>query len=227
MKHNAKLLVATIAISLVLQASPVAAEPESLKSLSAQWWQWALSIPTAQNPLLDTTGANCMVGQRGSTWFLAGLFGGGAPIIRNCTVPDNVELFLPVVNSVNLNAPNVCGQGPANISVAELRAGAAPFIDGSLNLLVELDGKPIRSRRAQSRVFAAALPEDNIFDAPCESAGGVPAGIFSPAIDDGFYVQLDSLKAGQHMLHIHAENPSAGFVMDVTYNLSVKRVLTK
>jgi hypothetical protein len=227
MKYKAKLLAAAVVISLGLQVTPVAAESDSLSALTARWWQWALSIPTSQNPLLDTNGVNCMVGQHGSTWFLAGLFGGGAPIIRNCTVPDNVRLFFPVVNSVNLNSPNVCGQGPVNISVADLRAGAAPFIDGSLNLLVELDGKPVRNKRAQSKVFAAALPEDNIFDAPCESAGGVPGGIFSPAIDDGYYAQIESLKPGAHTLHIHAENPSAGFVLDVTYNLSVKRALHK
>jgi hypothetical protein len=227
MKHKATLFLATVATSLGLQASPVAAESESVKSLSAQWWQWALSIPTAHNPLLDTTGAHCMVGQRGSTWFLAGLFGGGGPIIRNCTVPDNVSLFVPVVNSVNTNTPNICGQGPIDVSVADLRAGAAPFIDGSINLLVEIDGKPVRSRRVQSKVFAAALPEDNIFDSPCASLGGAPGGVFSPAIDDGYYAQIDGLKAGPHTLHVHAENPSAGFVLDVTYNLTVKSALLK
>ena len=220
-------LIASLALAFALaaHANPTSAESEGLKALSAQWWQWALSIPSAQNPLFDTTGEKCMVGQRGSTWFLAGLFGGGAPVIRNCTVPDNVNLFLPVVNSVNLNSPNICGQGPVDISVADLRAGAAPFIDGSINLLVEVDGKPIKHlRRVQSKVFAAALPEDNIFDPPCASLGGVPVGIFSPVIDDGVYAHLGSLKAGSHTLHIHAENPSAGFVLEVTYNLNVTHV---
>ena len=73
----------------------------------------------------------------------------------------------------------------------------------------------------QSKAFAAALPEDNIFDSPCASLGGVPAGILSPAIDDGVYAHIGALKAGVHTLHIHAENPSAGFVLEVTYNLDV------
>ena len=224
MKRNALQILTLAAIGLCLMANTTLATADSdgLKSLTAQWWQWALSIPTSQNPLLDTTGEKCMVGQRGSTWFLAGLFGGGGPVIRNCSVPDNVRLFVPVINSVNLNVPNICGQGPVDISVADLRAGAAPFIDGSINLLVEVDGKPLKHlRRVQSRVFAAALPEDNIFDSPCASLGGVPAGIFSPAIDDGVYAHISALKAGPHTLHIHAENPSAGFVLEVTYNLSV------
>ena len=46
----------------------------SWKQLSAEWWQWVLSVPTSVNPLLDPTGGNCMIGQRGATWFLAGAF---------------------------------------------------------------------------------------------------------------------------------------------------------
>lgn len=230
MNCNARSTVTMITVGLViaLQANFAAAEADDFKALSAKWWQWALSIPSSQNPLLDTSGDKCMVGQSGATWFLAGLFGGGGPIIRNCTVPDNVHLFFPVVNSVNLNSPNMCGQGPANISVADLRAGAAPFVDGLLNLLVEVDGKPLQHlRRVQSKVFAAALPEDNIFDPPCATLGGVPTGILSPVIDDGVYAYIGSLKPGSHTLHIHAENPSAGFILEVIYNLNVKHVSLK
>jgi hypothetical protein len=111
---------------------------------------------------------------------------------------------------------------------AQLRARSAPFIDGSINLLVEVDGKPVKHlRRVQSKVFAVVLPEDNIFDSPCASLGNVSAGVFSPAIDDGAYVHLRSLKPGAHVVHIHAENPFAGFALDVTYNLSVTHVSTK
>ena len=54
------------------------AAPGPLSELTAEWWQWAASIPDvpdAPNPTSDTTGASCMVGQRGSIWFLAGLGG--------------------------------------------------------------------------------------------------------------------------------------------------------
>ena len=95
MLQNKLLVTLTLGFALAAQTNPASAESDGLKSLSAQWWQWALSIPSSENPLLDTTGEKCMVGQRGSTWFLAGLFGGGAPVIRTCTVPDNVNLFFP------------------------------------------------------------------------------------------------------------------------------------
>ena len=219
-------LLATMALGLSLTMHPTLASAESggFSRLSAQWWQWALSIPPLQNPLLDMTGENCMVGQRGPTWFLAGVFGGGGKVTRNCTVPDNVSLFFPVVNSVNFNSPNICGFGPEDQSVAVLRRDAAPFIDGSINLLVEVDGNRVKHlRRVQSKVFALTLPEDNLFDAFC----AVPGGVYSPSVDDGVYVHLGALKPGAHVVHIHAENPSAAFFLDVTYMLTVKHVSLK
>jgi hypothetical protein len=127
---------------------------------------------------------------------------------------------------VNIDAPSVCGQGPDSVPVEDLRAANAAFIDGATTVSVEVDGEPIGTlQRVQSNVFEVALPEENIFDAPCISFGGVPAGIYSPAVDDGFYVQLEPLDVGNHTLHIHAENPSAGFTLDVTYNLTVGAVV--
>src|SRR5258708_978188 len=66
-------------------------DSESFKKLSAEWWQWALSIPTSVNPLLelepkDPKEERCMIGQRGSVWFLAGVFGASAAT-RTCSVP--------------------------------------------------------------------------------------------------------------------------------------------
>ena len=36
-----------------------------------------------------------------------------------------------------------------------------------------------------------------------------------------------TLNVGSHSLHIHAENPSQGFTLDVTYNLTVVPVVQK
>jgi hypothetical protein len=221
--------IVAIGLGLIMPLNMAFADSDSFKTLSAEWWQWALSIPTSKNPQLDTTGRNCMVGQRGSIWFLAGVFGGGTTT-RTCSVPTDNAIFFPVINSVNFNTPNVCGQGADNISVEDLRASSAAFIEGATNLLVEVDGKAINTlRRVQSQVFEVALPEDNVFDAPCTSSGlgNVPAGIYSPSVDEGFYVKLNPLKKGNHTLHFHAENPSQKVVQDVSYNLTVVPVLSQ
>jgi hypothetical protein len=191
--------------------------------LGADWWQWALSAPTAHNPLLDTTGADCAVGQHGNLWFLAGVFGGGT-VTRSCTIPKNKNIFFPLANQVNFNTPNVCGQDGNDIPVDTLRAGSAAFADGVIHLSAELDGQALTDiERLQSKVFTVTLPEDNVFDAVCIGLGlgDVPGDKYKPAVDDGFYLQLDRLSPGSHTLHFHAENPSQGFAVDVTYHLTV------
>jgi hypothetical protein len=129
-----------------------------------------------------------------------------------------------VINFVNIDTPNVCGQG-ASIPVKDLRAVAAAYIDGAANLSVTIDGRNVKNmRRIKSEVFAVTLPEDSLFDAPCGGPGTVPSGVLAPAIDDGFYAQVNGLKPGAHVVQIHAENPSAFFTLDVTYNLDVVAV---
>jgi hypothetical protein len=52
-------------------------------------------------------------------------------------------------------------------------------------------------------------------------------GVFSPAVDGGFYVLLDPLSVGHHTLHFHAKNAGRArkFEVDVTYNITVVPVL--
>ncbi|MFL6465933.1 MAG: hypothetical protein ACJ73N_16180 [Bryobacteraceae bacterium] len=208
-------------LSLLTPIQQMSADSDFHSRMSDEWWQWATSIPTPVNPLLDVTGENCMVGQHGPVWFLAGSFGAAGPVTRNCSVPDDKLLFFPVVNFININTPNVCDQ--PDMSVRELRQQAADFIDGVTNVSAELDGELIKHvRRTRSRVFAVTLPENNIFDTP--DVCNVPAGVYSPAVDEGFYVSLSPLKAGAHTLHFHAENPDQKFTQDVTYNLTVVHV---
>src|SRR5262245_34860597 len=108
------LAIIAIGLGLLMPLNRAFANSTSFKQLSAQWWQWALSIPTDVNPQTDGTGEDCMVGQRGEIWFLAGILGGGT-VTRTCSVPAGKSLFFPLVNSVNFDSPNVCGQGPENI----------------------------------------------------------------------------------------------------------------
>jgi hypothetical protein len=222
MKSNTRRFITIVAIGSGLMLplnTAIAQTPDQ----TAEWVEWALSIPTSVNPQTDTTGGNCMVGQRGSIWFLAGVFLGGTGT-RTCSVPADKVLFFPVADSFNINTPKVCGQGPKNLTVAQLRAASAAFIDGVTSKSVKVDGQPVANiPRISSKVFEVALPENNVFDAPCIAAGlgNVPAGIYSPAVDDGFYVVLGPFQAGKHTVRFSAQNPSQNFVEDVTYNLTV------
>jgi hypothetical protein len=212
-------LIGTLAIAFgCVAAAPAAAQQlgsnDSLKELSAQWWQWALSIPAATNPVYDTNGQYCMVGQRGPVWFLAGTFT-GLPTQRTCSVPEGVDLFFPVVNQAFYNSPG-CGQPNSDISVKEQRAIIAPVIDSATNLSVKLDNAPVGNlHRVRSVVFPTYLP----------NGAGCPAGVYSPSVDDGIYVRLERLSVGQHHLSIQGMVP--GFMVDVFYTLNVVRTLTK
>src|SRR5215831_13044763 len=99
-----------VSLLLAVAALPAAADQSNVSpdGLGAQWQEWALSIPTSVNPTIDATGNNCMVGQQGSIWFLAGFYFGGSAT-RTCSLPGDKFLFFPVINAVNINAPNVCG----------------------------------------------------------------------------------------------------------------------
>jgi hypothetical protein len=216
------------AVSGEARADTATSTPGPLSALTAEWWQWALSIPAGQNPQTDSSGQYCMIGQRGSVWFLGGVFSGG-PAERTCSVPEGVTLFFPIINEVNVNVTNVCGQPPESEPVKDLRQMSKAFIDAVplTSVKVQVDGKNAPFRRFQSQVFAAALPEDNVFDAECSGAGGLPAGIYSPAVDDGFYVTLGPLTPGKsHTIHFQAKQPSQP-TTDVTYHLTVVPVFLK
>lgn len=218
-------------IGLILPAQLALADDDRspfLPALTAQWWQWALSIPTDQNPQLDSTGQYCMVGQRGELWFLAGTFNGDT-VTRACSVPEGTTLFFPIVNAINVNSPNVCGSPPGNEPVKDLRSSSKTTIDGATDLSIQVDGRPANKlmQRVQSQVFAVALPTDNLFDAPCGGPGTVPPDVYSPSVDDGYYVTLGPLKRGPHTIHFQAVAGPGGANEDITYKLTVVPVLTK
>jgi len=134
--------------------------------------------------------------------------------------------FFPIANVINFNTPNVCGQDANNIPVRTLRQLSADFLAGVTTVSAELDGRRLgQVRRIRSQVFAVSAPEENIFDTACGTSG-LPADVYSAAVDDGFYVLLPPLDSGPHTLHFRALNPDpkAGFTQDVTYHLDVKQV---
>jgi hypothetical protein len=214
----------------VVFADPVALPP--LPVLTAQWWQWSLSIPTSVNPSEDPTGQNCMVGQRDDVWFLAGIFSGGSAT-RTCSVPEGATLFFPAVSFVDFNTPN-CPPGTQNKTAKQLQAEIQPAINNIHDVSVTIDGQDVKKtllRRVQSEPFELAFPTENLFgpDA-CGPGAPLAAGIYSPAVDGGDYVSVSPLSRGTHTIHFHAESDSNFFghvAQDVTYNLTVVPISLK
>jgi hypothetical protein len=84
-------------------------------------------------------------------------------------------------------------------------------------LKASLDGQAIAidksTYRAQSPAFGLLLLDHNLL--------GLGAGVYHPAVADGYYVLLAPLSRGSHVLKFGGVDGS-GFVQDVTYHLMVK-----
>lgn len=189
---------------------------------SVAWWQWALSIPTPSNPLLDQTGANCSVGQSDPVWFLAGLWSGSGTVTRSCMVPSGTALFVPLFNvecdttppdpippdqCPGLLAPIFAGLSGLEadvdgVAIAGLTTAGCPQVQGTVFVPVQ------PSYCVGSGTYAIAVPNDNIY------GPGVPAGTYQ-AVNEGVYLLLAPLGVGAHTIHF--ATPS----MDVTYHITV------
>jgi hypothetical protein len=182
---------------------------------SVEWWQWAFSMPADHNPLTDT--ADCSASQSDHVWFLGGSFaavpqGGQVVAIatRTCSVPTGTFLFIPIINA---EASTLEGNGT---TAAALLAFAQSLQDEARNMSITIDGVAVphvADYRVKSVFTYGPLPANNLL--------GQPAGSTSLAAGDGVYVMVKPLNVGEHTIHFHGEAPAFGFLLDITYNITV------
>jgi hypothetical protein len=185
--------------------------------LAAAWWRWAGSKPVPKNPLLGeySGGPKCNGRPVSDTpgeadwWFLAGTID-GSEVERACTVPAGRRLFFPVANIAFLITEPGEDEGDA-------RAFVNGFVDGvltdpDLSVSVTVDGKEVL-RRADSPLFTASLPEDNVF--------GLEAGEYE-GVADGLWAKAPPLAKGKHTVRFELSAPTRDFEQDNTYRLTVK-----
>jgi hypothetical protein len=196
---------------------------------SAVWWQYVLSKSTRDpnNPLLDKTGAGCRAGQANdsSVFFLAGVAAGGTATRDECTVPAGQALFFPLVNAVDIHVPGDGLDTPELLRddllslfgpIKELHAS----VDGVSVSNLDPKSTPYRACAGGHQMCAAAfsvtLPGQNLF--------GVPAGLYSPAVADGFYLMVAPLSASEHTINFGGSGFFAKkkFFQDITYHLTVQ-----
>jgi hypothetical protein len=181
---------------------------------SAKWWQWALSIPKQNSPLVDITGKNCDQKQSGTVWFLAATTGGTAE--RTCTIPHGKAIFFPVFNVECSFAEN-----PDVKTDSGLSACAKSQLDIARNVVAGIDGQNLQDLipyRVQSPPFNVTFANNNIF--------GVPAG-HSRSVSDGYWIMVMPLVSGVHTIHFggmavdFTTTSTVNFATAVTYHLTV------
>ncbi len=209
---------------------------------TAEWWKWAFAYPLDSNPVSDTTGEFCDLGQSGPVWFLAGSFG-VTGVERTCTIPKGKAIFYPLMNNIWVDCPE---SGDLNYSDTEvgwimsaLSGDPACQLTSTLdkfpapNLGVDFLDTPISvlrkaAVRTQSPVFKMYLPENSVLSEACPQPYypvPMPSGKTGRMIGEGYWVMLPPLAEGEHLLTLHGAvcetNGPAWFENSVTYHLTV------
>lgn len=198
---------------------------------SAVWWQYVSAMPVSNpnNPLFDQTGAGCKAAQPNSSpvFFLVGAISGGVATRNECTVPAGKVLFLPLLNFIDIHVP---GDG---LDTPEMvRQDLLKVIGPTSELHASVDGVPVGNLNPQDTPFHACAGGDPAcssafsvtLPALAKNLFGVHAGVYAPAVADGFYLMLGPLHPGAHTINFGGQGVFAGspFSEEITYNLVVK-----
>jgi hypothetical protein len=202
---------------------------ETYGDWGAKWWNWALSVPFDQNPIVDPTGINGSYNQQGPVWFLAGTFGILAE--RTITIPAGKFIFFPLVNTENdypcpdPNFQPAPGQSLedflTSISVSQIDPWAGP--DHILSATVDgVELTHLLNYRGTSKLTTlTAYPDPgNLQLDPCLTFEK------QPMVSDGFWIMLAPLKPGKHEIKFSAITPVAPpftFDLDVTYHVTISK----
>jgi hypothetical protein len=183
------------------------------------WWRWELSIPTAQNPGLDLTGADCTVGQSGSVWNLASTFMNGS-LTRNCAVPAHRALLVTLSGILNdYPCPDPSFRPAPGQSLQDfLTAGARSVVNLVNGMSLTVDGQSVGD--PFSYRFTTPLFEFTGNPTLASSIDGCITGTPQPAVADGFLIMLKPLQPGSHTL-VFTASDTRGTQTSVTYYLTV------
>lgn len=235
-----------IAVSVLGFIFPFTAHANSSSAgpkLTAEWWQWAFSIPNTPasedggsvHPLVgdnDDFGDPdffefCGNGQHGEVWFLGGDFSGsGETFERTCEIPAHKTILLPVINFECSTAEGDATQGAsAEQQAQELKKCAKPVGDllGGTAWFGPENGplKEVKVRRIRTEdAFLVHFAPSNVI--------GLEDPYPNPSLAqaDGQWVILRNLRPGRYRLEFTGvfddpETPEIDFEINGAYNLVV------
>jgi hypothetical protein len=195
---------------------PVDAEPFGLTygDWVAEWWQWAIRLPRSGHPLDQSGDVDCGVGREGEpVWFLGGVVTVSGTLTRRCTVPADVALFFPLINTEcsTLEQPPYHGDDEAT-----LRACSEAF--GLTQLHAAIDNAEIPASTLAG--FAVTSPMFTI-DVPAENILLVPGPTTGQSVGHGIHLLVPALEPGEHLLRFGGVITGVDMTLDITYEITV------
>jgi hypothetical protein len=158
---------------------------------AADWLEWILETPTADNPLSHPE--KCGPGESRKAWFLPGSILG--PIETTCTVPAGKGILVSPAGA--LCSPAV-GDPPDNL--------VAPCIELARQFTivrVTLDGRDLRKEKrylVASRIVHVRIPAANPFGLPAQE---------TPAVVVGEFLMFRPLRPGEHTITLFGQMPGS------------------
>jgi hypothetical protein len=194
-------LIAPIGIAVAQAVAPPQSEsfPQTYGEWGARWWQYVFGIPADENPISDTTGKQCHVGQWGPVFFLAGANGG--TFTRSCDVAEGVGLFLPIIN-IGWAIPD---DGDTPKDIVKVCSDAIDKVDLK-SLFLIIDHKTVQNlekfRASQSFSFTGAVPNVDAVGGCTFTDPHCYEGFRNTAFQDGYWAMLRPLSVGQHVFRL-------------------------
>jgi len=180
------------------------------ESWTEEWWQWAVQLPTGNNPFEDLEGALAKDGNvRHNLFFLAGLAGSSesqapntAGVRREFDVPSNVKLVVPILNTAE-SVPDweffFPGQGSEARVAQYIHDWKTSYV---VNVFFEIDGHKINldDKFVETSSFSLGSVKKgeigyDLFNLRPENADQ------SPALAGGYWATVKNLSLGEHKLH--------------------------
>lgn len=212
---------------------------------AAEWFKYAFSLPLSHHPFFDT--ADCSAGQAEDVWFIGGRLGGGKAE-RDCTVPPDTALFLPLSNAwwdnegcdgdaikkLGFSEAKLRSLAQADFMSTILNRHARIIIDG-----LEVEGMPTNCStaspascespyRVQTPVFDYTSPAfDSVLIPVNGSCYNDPNNNGKPytatgAVAEGVQVMIEPLRVGKHTIQFGPPDSVTGLPRS-RYNITVSK----
>ena len=200
---------------------------------SAEWWQWALSLPLDEHPLTDT--ADCNTGQSGDVWFLGGSLN-TTEAVRKCKIPFGKAILIPILNA---ECSDLEGEGNTEERLGTCASAyfdkmtdvpKAPDMDFFVevtSMYMTVDGKTLTENLSKYRTQSPLYPVKPVANG---QLGTDEEGIMVAA---GYYILLEPPPVGRYIVSFGGkfdganinengdENIETVFELKIVYHLNI------